>query len=432
MQTELLKQINQLNPWLENSEMPILDAKHYASRRLEKKLLLPEWDNLWLILTGPRQTGKTTLAKYICQQLIKTQRFFSLLYLNCDFLLIRDWLNNDPLFLPEAIKTLKLTRPILLIDEVQRLNMPGLLLKSIIDNNPKAKLMATGSSQLEIKSKVQEHLTGRHLEALVLPYSYDEIKKDFNLEENLIFGCYPQIVRTTEKQILLRQLFDNYVNKDLVEILKASNPDVMQKLLTLMAHCSGQLVNYSKLSTDCRISTTAIYNYLDIFEKTYILTSIKPFVGNKRAEIVSNPIYYFIDNGFRNQALKNFSALATRTDAGLLAEKAVFQEIYKLRAQYFLDFNIHFWRTTSGAEVDFVIHAGDHKVLPIEVKYANFTAPRITRAYRSFLQAYQPANGIIITKNFVGTEKFENSYVHFIALEDLSKLRFILQNISRL
>lgn len=430
MQINLIKQIQTLNPWLDRPSTPIsMDSPSLIPRQQTESLLLPDWDNLWLILTGPRQVGKTTLAKFLCQELVSENRFDKLLLLNCDFFEIRDWLNQNPLFIYDLIKSFNLNKPILFIDEVQRLESPGLLMKTIVDAHLGIKLIATGSSQLEIKSKVQEHLTGRHLDATILPLSFAELKTQrfFNLNEALIFGCYPGIVNQKEKQILLQQLYDDYFSKDLLEILKIGKPDTMQRLLSLLAHSSGQLINHTKLSSDCRVSTTTIYNYLDILEKTFVVQCIKPFVGNKRSEIISNPIYYFIDNGFRNQALKNFTSLEIRTDVGLLVENAVFQEIYKFKTQNFMNFDIHFWRSKAGAEVDFVINAGNNKILPIEVKYTTFSEPKISRSYRSFLQAYQPTNGVVVTKNFVGEQIFENCRVHFVAMEDLAPLLLLIR-----
>lgn len=146
----------------------------YIPRLQTEKLLLPEWDSLWLVLVGPRQAGKTTLAKYLSQKLVEQKRFQSLLYLNCDLLEIRQWLTS-PLFIKEAMDEFHLEKPIILIDEVQRLENPGLLLKACADLKLNIKMIAAGSSQLEVKSKVQEYLTGRHLEALILPLSYEEI-----------------------------------------------------------------------------------------------------------------------------------------------------------------------------------------------------------------------------------------------------------------
>ncbi len=298
MKDQLIKLIHQANPWLKNPKLPISNDG-YIPRLQASKLLLPEWDKLWLVLVGPRQAGKTTLAMHLAQQLITQQRFNNLLYLNCDLIDVRDWLTT-PLFIQEAMEEFQLEKPIILIDEVQRLENPGLLLKACADLKLNIKMIATGSSQLEMKSKVQEYLTGRHLEVLVLPLSYQEIVQ-IDGKQRLIYGCYPAVVKSSEKTLLLQQIYRDYINKDIIEILKVSKADVMQNLITLIAHSSGQLVNYNQLATDCQAASATIQNYLSILENTYILARVLPFVGNKRKEITSNPIFYFIDNGFRNQ-----------------------------------------------------------------------------------------------------------------------------------
>src|SRR3990167_5552209 len=245
MKDRLIGLIHQANPWLKRPDFPIWN-NHYIARFQTEKLLLSEWDELWLVLVGPRQAGKTTLAKYLSEVLIKRKRFEMLLYLNCDLLEVRQWLIN-PLFIKEAMDEFQLKKPIILIDEVQ---------------------------QLEMKSKVQEYLTGRHLEALILPLSYQEIGKVH--ESNLIYGCYPAVVKANEKAILLRQIYQDYITKDIIEILKVSKPDVMQKLITLIAHSAGQLVNYNQLGTDCSLSFTTVQNYLAILENTYTLARVTP------------------------------------------------------------------------------------------------------------------------------------------------------------
>ncbi len=427
MKIAFLETIYQLNPWLSNPQAPLLDFTHYLPRVQTTQLLAQEWDTLWTVLVGPRQAGKTTLGKFLCAKLIEEKRFNTLLYLNCDFPEIRQEISS-PRIIPAIIQHLKLASPILFLDEVQRLENPGLLMKAIADLKLPVKLLASGSSQLEIKSKVQEHLTGRHLESIILPMSFKETAKA-NPLDLIIFGCYPQIVQTQKKAILLKQLYSDYITRDIVEFLKIGKPDILEKLVGLIAHSSGQLVNYNQLATDCGISVITVQNYLSILEKTYTLQAIKPFVGNKRTEITSNPIYYFIDNGFRNQALKNFAVLEQRTDNGLLIQSFIFQEIYKLQTQHFKDFNINFWRTKSGAEVDFILHKNNRDILPIEVKYRSIKEPKVTRGFRSFLQAYQPKEGIFITKDFIGDAIIENCHVHFIPLSQISDMLTIIQQL---
>lgn len=428
MKNELISLINQANPWLKNS-LPIV-SEDYMVRFQADKLFLSEWDSLWLILIGPRQAGKTTLAKYVAQKLIQQKRFENLVYLNCDLLAIRRWLTS-PLFLDELMTEFGLTRPIILIDEVQRLENPGLLLKSCADLKLNIKMMATGSSQLEIKSKVQEFLTGRQFVNLVLPFSYAELEFAFKKinESQLVYGCYPAVVKSTEKALLLRQIYQDYVNKDIVEILQVGKPDVMQKLLTLLAHSSGQLVNYNQLAMDCGISVVTIKNYLAILENTFLISRVTPFVGNKRKEITSNPIFYFIDNGFRNQALHNLSIhLDTRQDVGLLVQSAVFQELLKFKTQNLYDFAIHFWRTQSGAEVDFVLAQAD-QIIPVEVKFRSMDVATVSRSFRSFVEAYQPKIGFFITKDLNQIVQIDQCKIHFIAFSRMTQMIKLLQQV---
>lgn len=426
MNINLIKEVELLNPWLLDKKQLIIEKENYVPRIQVQKLLSSAWDNLWLVLLGPRQAGKTTLGKHICQDLIKQKRFDQLLYLSCDYVGIREWLQS-PIFINDVLQQFNLTNPILFIDEVQRLENPGLLLKSIADLKLPIKMIASGSSQLEIKSKIHEYLTGRQLECIVLPFSYEETP-ELGFETRALWGGYPNVINNSEKEIILQQIFSEYINKDIIQILKVSNPDALQKLIVLIAHASGQLVKYQQLANDTNVSIKTVQHYLSILENTYVIQKITPFVGNKRSEVTSNPVYYFVDNGFRNQALRNFQSLEMRNDKGFLIQNLIFQEIYKFRQQHFKNFDIHFWRTTSGAEVDFVLTKTSDEVLPIEVKFQNFDRPNVSKAFRSFLQAYQPKIAIYLTKNYIDKITIENTDVYFLAVERLNDFVKILNN----
>ncbi len=421
MDIHFLSEVKLTNPWLEDPTREVIDLSEYIQRQQTQVLLSNEWDKQWLILIGPRRAGKTTLGKYLSLQLKDSKRFDGILYLNCDYFSIRQFLSS-PLGIISLQKHFKLNHPIIFIDEVQRLENPGLLLKAIADLQLPIKLIATGSSQLEIKSKIQEHLTGRQFAVHIYPLSSQELSSSFDWEEAAIFGSYPQVLASKEKRMELAQLYEAYVRKDIVEILKVGKPDILQNLLILIAHSAGQLVNFNQLSIDCKVSSKIIQNYLSILEQTFILYPIQPFVGNKRTEITSNPIFYFIDNGFRNHALGNFTPLSSRNDNGLLVENLIFQELLKYKVQNFMHFTIHYWRTKSGAEVDFVLFKNWDNFIPIEVKFQNLPHPAITRGYRSFLQAYHPKIGIVINKNILDSAEFDGCLVHFIPLSHLNLL----------
>ncbi len=421
MDSKLYQELHQLNPWLSNPDVKAIDSTAMIQRHQLSFLMDPEWDSLCTVLVGPRRAGKTTLGKLLCQELINQKRFNTLLYLNCDYASIREWLKT-PVFIEEARKQFTMDHPLIFIDEIQRLDYPGLLIKSIIDLGLPLKLIVTGSSQLEIKSKIQEHLTGRQITATIYPFSVKECDLDLNDGDALLYGCYPQVVSSTKKQFQLEQIYSRYIQKDIIEILKVGKPDVFTKLITLLAHSSGQLVNYNQLALDCNVSTTTIRNHLDILERTFVIQKTSPFVGNKRTELTSNPIFYFIDNGFRNCALNNFSAFSARTDNGLLVENFVFQEILKFKVQNFMNYNIHYWRTKSGAEVDFVLFKNQEQFLPIEVKYQNMKSAKLTRGFHSFIDAYSPKSAIVVTKSFIDTIKVKDTTIKFIPLTQLNEL----------
>lgn len=424
----LLEEVTLSNPWLKHPEHePRIAQIDYQKRIQEPFLMLSEWDQYCTVIIGPRRAGKTTLGHHLCDQLLHEKRFKHLLYLNCDFQITRTTLS--PVVIINLLQYLKLEKTIIFIDEAQRLENPGLLLKTLIDLRQPIKLIVSGSSQLEMKSKISESLTGRALESLVLPPSWNEFPNQISLNEKLIFGCYPSIIKSQHKEFVLGELYRQYIEKDIIEILKMNKPAIVEKLITLVAHSSGQLVNYQTFANDCQISIPTVQSHLDKLEKTFVIAKLKPFSGNKRTEITQNPKYYFIDNGFRNYAIRNFSLLEYRVDTGALVENFVFQELLKYKTQYFLNLDLYFWRTKTKAEVDFIIYKNENCLLPIEVKYANFKKPAITKSFRSFLQAYQPKSGVIITRDFIATENFENTVVHFIPLEHLNDLFFEIKNL---
>ena len=141
-----------------------------------------------------------------------------------------------------------------------------------------------------------------------------------------------------------RQIYQDYTAKDIIEILKVSKPDTMQKLIILIAHSSGQLVNYNQLAINCQSSAATIQNYLSILENTYTLGRITLFVGNKCKEITSNPVFILsiMDSETSYYAICLSMSFDTRQNVGLLIQSAVFQELIKFKVQHFYDFTIHF------------------------------------------------------------------------------------------
>lgn len=413
MQLSLINYIKISNPWLGNPAINIMEGVDFHERVQAAQLLNKEWDKLCTVLTGPRRAGKTVLGKYIAKSLLDSGRFESFLYLNCDVLEVREFL-NDPTFIIELIREFSLKKPVIFIDEVQRITNPGLTLKAVLDLFLDIKIIASGSSQLEIRSKVEEYLTGRQFASCVLPFSVFELPNAYNFELSIVFGSYPQVIQSLEKELLLKELYATYINKDIIEVLRLGNPDIMEKLLSLLAHNSGQTIKISTYASDCRVSVTMINNYLAILEKTFVISLVRPFFMNKRSELTSEPKCYFLDNGFRNTSLRNFAYPENRSDKGYLIESFIYQEILKFKVQNFYSFDIKYWRTKSGAEMDFVIYKNQEEFIPVEVKFQNLSKPTVTRSFRSFVEAYKPKYGVIITKDYLGEAEVDGCKVRFM------------------
>ena len=163
----LLEEIAFNNPWLVNAANPVPETVDYQKRIQEKFLMDPEWDRYCILIIGPRRAGKTTLGYHLSHTLLHQKRFDNLLYLNCDLQTIRTQLT--PTVIIAILKYYHLQKPILFIDEAQRLENPGLLLKALIDLHQPIKLIVSGSSQRERKGKISESMAGNAIESLVLP-----------------------------------------------------------------------------------------------------------------------------------------------------------------------------------------------------------------------------------------------------------------------
>jgi predicted AAA+ superfamily ATPase len=134
------------------------------------------------------------------------------------------------------------------------------------------------------------------------------------------------------------------------------------------------------------VSRDTVASYLEILESGHVAVALPPFVGGRRAEITSRPKIYLVDNGIRNRLVHDFHPLQERTDSGPALENWVFTELWKSLPE---GASLHFWRSASGAEVDFVVHRAAVTVA-VEVKAGRLSRPRLPRAARSFIEAYEP------------------------------------------
>ncbi|MFQ6066744.1 MAG: ATP-binding protein [bacterium] len=403
-------------------------------------------------IKGPRQSGKTTLLKMLQDHLIQEKRVNpeNIVFLTLEDREILDKFSRSP---KEFVRTLimhkKNERFYFLIDEFQYLVEGGQKLKLLYDLFENIKFIITGSSSLELAGKTGKFLVGRMFSFYLYQLSFEEfislkskqIKnvyqqraklvrdfimkgKDFQIEEDIfgddfkkyfeeyaLFGGYPEVVKTEDietKRIILKNIYDTYITRDIIELLKITDITKFRTILGLLANQVGSLINYNSLTTDSQTYFKQIKHYLSILEETFIISLLRPFFTNKATELKKNPKIYFIDSGFRNYILNNFNELSLRPDGGEIIENAVFTQLKISQPD-----NLRYWRTLAKAEVDFIVEIGSEKI-PIEVKYSYLRVPKVSRGFRNFLLQYHPKRALVLTKGFWGELKIESSPVKFI------------------
>jgi hypothetical protein len=408
-----------------------------------------------IAIKGPRQSGKTTLLEMLKDWLIKKGiKEKNIIYLTFeDREILEKFAINPKDFIKKFIER-ENERYYFLIDEAHYCEDIGQKLKLLYDIYKNIKFIVTGSSSLEITSKTAKFLVGRLFSFELLPLNFFEFlnakdKKlakifleknekianfitkgeDFEipekdifvdeflkyLEEFLIFGGYPAVVKAKgeeEKKIILKNIFNTYLEKDIISYLQITDTIKFRKLVSLLSYTIGNLISFENLAANCQSYFKEITYLLDVLQQTYIIRILRPFHKNLVTELRKNPKVYFFDYGLRNYTINNFNSLEIREDAGRLAENFVLNEItYLLEESMF----VNFWRTTAKAEVDFVLSAVD-RLIPIEVKFEFLRKEKIKRSLYSFIKTYSPKSAIVVTKDFWGSKRINETEVKFIPI----------------
>jgi len=345
--------------------------------------------NKGIVIYGARQVGKTTLVNGIIKELnLKT------LTINGDQSRFLDILSSRDL---NKIKSLVEGYELLFIDEAQRIPEIGLALKIILDNLPFIKVIVTGSSSLDLASKISEPLTGRAWTYHLYPISFLELFKNRNraelntsLEERLVYGSYPEIFSVDggfPKREYLQNLSDAYLYKDLIEFGDIKNSSKIRDLLKLLAFQIGSQVSLSEIGNALGISKDTVARYIDLLEKSFVVFRLKGLSRNLRKEIKKMDKIYFFDLGIRNILIDNLKPLKDRNDSGQLWENFLIIERMKFLASKQDHASIYFWRTYTGAELDYVEEKGG-KLIGFEFKFG----PKTKKAPKGWTKAY-PESG---------------------------------------
>jgi len=367
-----------------------------------------------LLLYGPRRVGKTTLLQLFQRELQENQptAFYSL---------------DDPT--AQAIfgepSTARLERifselgfardqrSYLLLDEVQGFPRIDLLLKLTYDHFPHVKVVATSSSSFLLLQSLTDSLAGRKYFIELLPltlgeyagipvddyFSFPEsITQAGHLNETLhslaVYGLYPEVANRTnvaEKQAKLRDILESALYKDIFMLEKLKAPQVLVKLVTLLAYQIGNLVNLNELATQLGVARNTVDQYITILEKYFLTFRLPSFSRNLRSELNSKFKVYFWDVGIRNAVINRFAPLVARDDKGMLLENLVVASVMKRNLYAHRPYNAYFWRTYQGYEIDLVLESNQNQELQaFQITWAGKAA--FSRAFN----AYEPAKTYVV------------------------------------
>lgn len=332
----------------------------YIQRKLEKKIKQLAQEYPVITLTGPRQSGKTTMIK----EIFPDKRYVSLENLDT-----RAFAQTDPRGF------LKTYSGGVIIDEAQ--NVPELFsyIQEIVDTNKKpGEFILTGSQNFLLLEKVNQSLAGRVAIVTLLPLSIDELNennKEIGLSNLMIKGLYPIVhERDIDAQEWYQNYIKTYIERDVRMMKNISDLNLFKTFIKLCAGRVGQILNLSSLANDCGVSHNTIRGWISILEASYIIFLLQPHYENFNKRLIKMPKMYFYDTGLVTSLLNinNEEQLDISPFKGSLFESFVISEIIKNEYNKGLSPNIYFWRDKSGHEVDCLFES--QKKHAIEIKSA--------------------------------------------------------------
>ncbi len=380
----------------------------YLKRQAERELRLALTSGKVIILLGARQVGKTTLVEQLLQG--EDARF-----LNFDVEIDKTrFLAASPLPPVEALRTFG-SPAILVIDEAQRLPGVARIVKGWFDARVPTRFLLLGSSSLDLLDQSAESLTGRNRKLVLPPLlfaealgSQDWASAGFTSEglrerfaeplrafllQRLALGSYPEVVLASDPPRLLRELSSDYLWKDILQTGLVKTPDLIKRLLLLLAHQAGSEVSVNELATQLQMARSTVERYLDLLEQTFVIFRLPAFSTNPRKEIAKSQKVFFWDTGIRNALLNSFAADELRPDIGALWESWVIAEAAKQNALLGSPAKLFFWRSRTQSEVDLVVRTSDGlRAFEIKWKTRHAVGRAFFAAYGVKVESIGPGN----------------------------------------
>lgn len=311
-------------------------------------------------ITGPRQAGKTTLARAV---------FADKPYASLEDPDVRALATGDPRgFLSQFPDGA-------VLDEAQRVPELFSYLQTRVDGDGRMGLFVlTGSQQFGLLEGISQSLAGRVGLLHLLPFALDEvtaIRADFGLEDWLFHGFYPPLHdRGIPPHVWFSDYLATYVERDVRSLIQVRDLDTFHRFVLMCAARTGQLLNLSALAADCGITHNTAHAWIGVLEASYLVLRLQPFHRNFGKRLTKTPKLYFLDVGFAAwlAGVRDAGSLVTGVLRGPLFETLVVAEFVKRRRNGLRHEELYFWRDAAGNEVDLLVTRGDEVLAAVECK----------------------------------------------------------------
>lgn len=366
--------------------------------RLQKGNIEKIFGRKTVVVLGPRQVGKSTLLHQILDG------NDNVMWLNGDDRDVRELFTD---FSASKLKTILGQNTILALDEAQRIKDIGLNLKIIADQMKEVSVITTGSSSLDLASGLNESMSGRKREFVLLPLTFKELADNHGvleekrlLHRRMLYGYYPEVVTTPgEEREILHEIVDSYLYKDIFSLDEVAKPDRLDKLVKALAYQIGSQVSYNEVAQLVGLDPKTVERYIDILEKCFVIFRLNSFSRNLRNELKISRKIFFWDCGVRNAIINNFAPMDNRpaTENGALWENWIIAERLKYNNMMGRRISPWFWRTKQQTEIDYLEDI-DGQLSAFEFKWNPKAKASLPKSFQS---AYPGASFQIVTpENF--------------------------------
>ena len=341
-----------------------------------------------LCITGPRQSGKTTLSKLL---------FKGKPYVNFEDPRVQDFFQKDP------TTFLSSYRAGAVFDEVQRVPELFRYLQVMMDKDTsRGQFILTGSNNFLLQEQVSQSLAGRAGYLTLLPFSYQELKDEglpiTDLMANMISGGYPEIwSEKLSPKIWLNSYIQTYIQRDVRQIKNISNLALFNRFLFLCANHAGQILNRDEFSRQVGVDTKTIQSWFGVLESSYILFRLQPWHNNLNKRIIKSPKLYFYDTGLLCMLLgiSSKNGLSSHSMAGSIFENWCIAEIQKNRSNGGENGGLFFFRDNVGNEIDLIVE-NESGPLAVEIKSSSKPDRSLLKGLR-YWKKYSPnSHGVLL------------------------------------